>query len=202
MSCSQTLDACRLQDEFFDAGILPKQQEDVEMEMDMDTDETPAAPARKAQPAVEEEPEEEIKVVSDYQPRVAAPTSKRPATVIDPVSGKAVPVDQIGGTHSFSQLLVLVLLSLRLGRMIDGSALRAISRFVNRTHAHSAHGPEVARGAAPLPGEAKRDELRARRSDRTAFGAVRATSWRHLRQCRRGGGDASRRAGAATAARG
>lgn len=70
------------------------------MDMDMDTDETPAAPARKPQPAVEEEePEEEIKVVSDYQPRVAAPTAKRPATVIDPVSGKAVPVDQIGGTR-------------------------------------------------------------------------------------------------------
>lgn len=86
---------------------MPTTQEDVEMDMDMDTDEPAApAPARKPEPELPEEEEEEIKVVSDYQPMVAAPGGKKSATMIDPVSGKAVPVDQMGGTRCFVISLV------------------------------------------------------------------------------------------------
>src|SRR3546814_16675037 len=78
--------------------------------MNMDTEEPAPAPARKPQPPLPEEEEEEIKVVSDYQPRVAAPGAKRPATMIDPVSGKAVPVEQMGGKRLFHLCAVDVLM--------------------------------------------------------------------------------------------
>ena len=41
----------------------------------------------------------DIKVVSHFQPRVASgPKATGPMTMVDPISGKVIPVDQMGGT--------------------------------------------------------------------------------------------------------
>jgi splicing factor 3A subunit 1 len=73
---------------------------DVDMDMDMDMEED-----QPGEVEVEVEEEVEINVVSDYQPRMAQKASSgAPMTMVDPLSGKVVPVDEVG-EHMRVQLL-------------------------------------------------------------------------------------------------
>ncbi len=80
-------------------------EEDVDM--DMDTDDAPPPPPPplppSGRPMDDEDMDSDIKVVTDYKPRLASGRTKV-ATMVDPISGKAVPESQIS-EHMRIQLM-------------------------------------------------------------------------------------------------
>ncbi len=113
------------EDELLDVGMPGQEEEEEEeaeapeedMDIDMDLEEpVPAAPAVPPPPPPrpgaaamagggakeggeegrEEEEEEEIRVVSGYAPRAVGGETLQPAMMLDPVTGKQVPVSEVG----------------------------------------------------------------------------------------------------------
>lgn len=86
--------------------------DDDDMDMDMDDDDAPARPSQQPQfhhamdqAMDDDEDEGDLKVVSHYAPRLAsAGTAKGAMTMIDPISGRVLPVEEMS-EHMRVQLL-------------------------------------------------------------------------------------------------
>lgn len=86
----------------------PPTDDDVDMDMDMDEDDVqPQKIASRPLHEQDDEDDPDIKVVADYRPRMAPQAGSGPTTgmtMLDPISGRVMPVDEIG-EHMRVQLL-------------------------------------------------------------------------------------------------